>query len=561
MRSILLATAVSLALVPYLVTGHDVSDGAFPSETSADIDSLEAMVRFLSIDPSTDTPRSRYVFRESELRSVADSLTARLEKYTGVAATRQEFEIEWRFDDHDTTFTGENIICRVEASGSSSGVLLLTAHFDATAHRSFPGEWSDAWVDSAAPGADDNATGVAAVMEAARLLSPLELPFDLEFVLFSAEELGKIGSIHYVDSCDAGCASEHLGVINADMIGYSGNGTGSSIMSDFRSGWLADMVIEYASIADPSLEMNLIKPGPSNWDHAAFWDREDGRLPAITLAEPLAATGSIIYPDYHTVDDLISNVDLGQTERIASVMNGFVASFVDAPAEVSMLESDLLVLVNGAIRYENVFEAGEEISLMPRVRNTGGEQPPAGASVTLELWLENSGGSRRLYSGEIDPPDPLRSADVEIELGTGSDLGGSNLVRAEIRVSGMEDDPSDNEASASFVVEGAGSTVENHHFSPNPVDRSFPEADFCINTTEDVSLTLQIFTLEGALLGSANLGAGYGIPIPTGLSCHPCSGLFPGINDLASGIYLYRMIVFGADGGSTDLYGRFAVER
>ncbi len=561
LRSILWVIAGFLALFPVMEASRAASDGSVPADAMADRDSLEAMVRYLSLDPSTSQPRSRYVFRESELGLLADSLSARLERYTGVAATRQSFEITWSLDDHDSTFTAENIICRVEASGQSSGVLILTAHFDAIAHRSYPGEWDSAWVHVEAPGADDNATGVAAVMEAARVLSPLDLPFDLEFVLFSAEELGRLGSIHYVKLCDADCADRHLGVINADMIGYSGNGTGASVMSDFRSGWLADMIIEYASITDPSLEISLIKPGPSNWDHASFWEREEGRLPAITLAEPLAATGSITYPDYHTVDDLIENVDFDQTRRIASIINGFIASFVGAPAENSMLEADLLVLVNGAIRHENVFQAGEEISVRPRVRNTGGTPSPDEAAVRLDVWLENAAGRKRIYSGELTPADPLRFSHADIPLGTGSGIGGENIVTAEITVYGMDDDPSDNRASVLFVMEGTGTAVENHHFSPNPVNRPFSEAMFCINTTEKVNLILEIFSLEGEMLGKARLGAGYGTPVPTGLSCHSCGDLFPGITELTSGIYMYRMVVFSADGRSTGHRGRFAVER
>ena len=548
----LLAVASALVILPFVK-----DSGAEPGGLMADADSLEAMVRFLSIDPSTSQPRSRYAYRENELREVADSLAARLERYTGVTPIRQS----WVEEDHDSTFTVENIICRVEADGPSSGVLLVTAHFDAIAHRSFPGEWDTAWIHSAAPGADDNATGVAAVMEAARLLSPLDLPFDLEFILFSVEELGRLGSIYYVTQCDVDCADRHLGVINVDMIGYSGNGTGAAIMSDFRSGWLADMIIEYGSITDPSLDVSLIKPGPSNWDHASFWEREAGRLPAITLAEPLAATGSIIYPYYHTVNDLIDKVDFDQTRRIASLINGFIASFVGAPAENSMLEADLLVLVNGAIRHENVFQAGEEISVRPRVRNTGGAPPPEGASVRLDVWLENAGGRKRIYSSELTPADPLRFSHADIALGTGSGLGGENVVIAEITVSGMDDDPSDNRASVFFVMEGTGTAIENHHFSPNPVNRAFSEAMFCINTTEEVNLTLQIFSIEGDVLGNAMLGAGYGTPVPTGLSCHSCGDLFPGITELVSGIYLYRMFVVDANGRSDDYLGRFAVER
>jgi hypothetical protein len=554
-RRVIVSLAVAAAALLAGVRGSGT--GSSVSATMSDRDSLEAMVRFLSTDPSTSESRTRYAFREAEIGLVADSLAARLERYTGVTPVRQT----WTHDGHhDSTFTLENIVCRVEAAGQSSGVLLVTAHFDAISHRSYYGTWDEEWKTAVTPGADDNATGVAALMEAARLLPAIDLPFDIEFVLFTGEELGRLGSIYYVDLCDAGCAEDHLGVINADMIGYPAGGTGATVMSDFRSGWLADMIIDYAASVEPGFDISLIKPGPSNWDHASFWEREDGRLPAITMAEPLASTGSILYPEYHTVDDTIGNVDFDQVQTISSIINGFISSFSGAPAENSMLESDLLILVNGAIRFENVFEAGEMISVRPRVRNTGGSFPPEGAYLHLDVWLENSGGKKKIWSGELAPADPLKYSSVDIALGTGEGLGGQNIVTAEITVSGMDDDPSDNTASAAFVMEGTGSTVENHHISPNPIKTSFSSAQFCINTTEEVNLNLDIFNIEGQRLGSASLGSGYGSPIPTGLSCHPCGELFPGIGELASGIYLYRLVVFTADGQSTEYHERFAVE-
>ena len=179
----------------------------------------------------------------------------------------------------------------------------------------------------------------------------------------------------------------------------------------------------------------------------------------------------------------------------------------------------------------------------------------------LDVWLENSSGRKNIYSGNLPSAEPLRYSATDIDLGTGSGLGGENLVTAEISVSGMDDDTSDNKASGSFVMEGTGSPVENHHFSPNPIDRAFSQATFCVNTTEEIQFTLELYTLEGDLLGTGKMGAGYGTPVPVGLSCPSCGDLFPGIQKLSSGIYLYRLIVFSADGSSSELRGRFAVER
>ena len=88
-RVILFLAACLLALIPLLDSTQPAADTKTAADTAADRDSLEAMVRYLSIDPSTSEPRSRYIFREAELGKLADSLAARLEDYTGSTALRQ----------------------------------------------------------------------------------------------------------------------------------------------------------------------------------------------------------------------------------------------------------------------------------------------------------------------------------------------------------------------------------------------------------------------------------------------------------------------------------------
>ncbi|MDD3642738.1 MAG: M28 family peptidase [Candidatus Krumholzibacteria bacterium] len=521
-----------------------------------DRDSLASFVEWLSIDPSTSQPRSRYVFREAELAVVADTLAARLSRFTGRDAVRQTFEIEESFEDHDSTFTAENIILRVPADGASSGVLLVTAHFDAIGRRT--DGWAQAWETEPAPGADDNATGTALVIEAARVLAGADLPFDLEFVLFSAEELGKLGSIDFVSRCDAACAEEILGVINLDMIGYSGDGFGASCMSDFRSGWLADCIVSYAASIDPAFPLTVIKPGPYNWDHAPFWEREEGRLPAVTLSEPLGEYAEIIYPWYHTVEDLPPQVDFDQVVAIGEILTGFIGSFAGAPAEMAVLPSDLLMLVGGAIRHENVFEAGEEIAAWVRVRNIGGSMPEGG-SISLTVTHENSLGRRTIYADEVGIPEPLRSSDVTIPLASADADAGENRITASIRVSGMSDSALDNEADARFVVVGTPRVLAGHHMQPNPVSRTFSEAMLCLDLAAEADLIVKLFTIEGEHAGTARLGGGYGYPIPVGMSCHRCGEIFTDAAELSSGIYLYHIVVFERSGSRMEATGRFAV--
>ena len=71
------------------------------------------------------------------------------------------------------------------------------------------------------PGADDNASGTAGVMEAARVLSQYAFEATIIYIAFDLEELGLLGSIAY--------AADHsgdniLGMVSLDMIAYNHNG-------------------------------------------------------------------------------------------------------------------------------------------------------------------------------------------------------------------------------------------------------------------------------------------------------------------------------------------------
>src|SRR3954452_3203650 len=97
----------------------------------------------------------------------------------------------------------------VHARWGSAGGLLLTAHYDGVGD--LPGLRQ--------PGASDNASGVAVVLEAARLLAP-HLPDGLAVALLDAEEIGALGSAHHAARLrSAGASPSVLNVDGAARLG------------------------------------------------------------------------------------------------------------------------------------------------------------------------------------------------------------------------------------------------------------------------------------------------------------------------------------------------------
>lgn len=145
---------------------------------------------------------------------------------TGVGAARR-----WLFDEfkrvggdrmgvqfQDYTFTLQgvespqrNVIATLPGTGERSGVLVLMANYDS---RNY--DWLDG--ESMAPGADDNGSGVAALLEIARLMSSREWDQTIVFVALTAEEQGTFGSRYFVEQALANNVLIDA-AINNDMIG------------------------------------------------------------------------------------------------------------------------------------------------------------------------------------------------------------------------------------------------------------------------------------------------------------------------------------------------------
>jgi len=104
----------------------------------------------------------------------------------------------------------KNVICN--KNGINDERILICAHYDSRMKNLGDSE-------SRSPGANDNASGVSAILEIARVISKQNLKYPLQFVLFSGEEQGLSGSTHY-----AKFVKDHnipiYRLINLDMIAY-----------------------------------------------------------------------------------------------------------------------------------------------------------------------------------------------------------------------------------------------------------------------------------------------------------------------------------------------------
>lgn len=196
------------------------------------------------------------------------------------------------------TIWGENISFRREGESDPGRRVLLTAHYDSRSGSPY----------DCAPGADDNATGVAAVLECSRILRGERLARSVEFVLFDGEELGLVGSRAYAAALDTDVVYD--GVLNLDMLGWDPNPMALSAAIGRRAGATPDTILSDAINAaieecDLPLSISYLAPGaPGSSDHIAFWDVG---VPAVLLIE--GGTREERTPYYHTCGDAANTLN------------------------------------------------------------------------------------------------------------------------------------------------------------------------------------------------------------------------------------------------------------
>ena len=156
------------------------------------------------------------------------------------------------------------------------------------------------------PGGDDNASGTAGVLEAARVLSQYQFESTIRFIGFNAEEDGLLGSKDYVDNHVIPAGENIVGMINMDMILRPGSDADPNTVIDAEletngsMPWLQAYQLAAADYV-PSLIIGNIWNGRDSWsDNDSFQDRG---IPSFLVIENSWDDWEVANPYYHTYED------------------------------------------------------------------------------------------------------------------------------------------------------------------------------------------------------------------------------------------------------------------
>lgn len=357
----LTAAAIILATLSHFAFAipapPDSPASATPPAAAAPASGPESLVsqdRLLATLRALPTKRSANGSPEHRagLRATEELLLTQLREL-GYQPTTHEFDFlgssrEARSDPDAPAKPWRNIIFEIPGKSVPNEILVFAAHFDAV---------------PAAPGADDNGTGVAAILEMARLLKDRPMQRTLRFCLFNLEELGLVGSRAYVQSIEDEIkgrlisppddappdakprrerpAKKFVGMVSIDGVGYFTDEPNSQqsplpateffkppTVGDFlamggilrhrtfsraldeamreSAPELKTVVVDFLPIAPPDLLRS---------DHAPFLGMG---VPAVILAD----TANFRNPHYHQPTDTIDTLDMTRYTHVVRALVG-----------------------------------------------------------------------------------------------------------------------------------------------------------------------------------------------------------------------------------------------
>lgn len=222
--------------------------------------------------------------------------------------------------------SAKNLVLTIPGTGPNADQLvLMTAHLDSTSNKP----------TTDAPGAEDNASGVAALLEAARMFRYYKFDRTIKIIFFTGEEQGLHGSYAYVND-NLSIMPHILGVVNLDMFGYDSDRdmcfelhVGDLPQSQVVGNCFSDVITNYNLGIKRDYLVGSEATGRS--DHAAFWAQQVG---AVEVLENFFTNGPSNgckgigdqNPHYHRTTDTIDNMYRPATHRIAQAGIGTVAS-------------------------------------------------------------------------------------------------------------------------------------------------------------------------------------------------------------------------------------------
>src|SRR3990167_5616666 len=225
-------------------------------------------------------------------------------KKSGMEVDLQQYEFKGRL--------WLNVVAKVEGRNKTDEIIIAVAHLDSISDNP----------EGIAPGADDNASGVAVLMETARILKNMPVDRTIIFCFFTNEETGTAGSKNYVKQLRKG--SNHvLAVINLDILGYN-----RPNFPFYLNALMSHYSYKHKIKALYRMGSNYLNGFINGRDVIKIAGRKSDEL-LVNLTSGLFINSFYANPFEHSTQDRIEKIDLKLLEKINKAMMATIISLAN----------------------------------------------------------------------------------------------------------------------------------------------------------------------------------------------------------------------------------------
>ena len=401
-----------------------------------------------------------------------------------IAQQFRSYGLEVEFDPFDHrrrsalgALVGEYVMRNVVATLPGKGpnkhrIYLMTGHYDSIASKT-PG-WDTGWRRMAAPGASDNASGIAEMLETARILSQQAFDFTIRFIAFSGEELFLFGSKHYAQLVQER-GDDIAGVLNFDLLGHDPDGNlDIHVLGDEQSQWLVNAFGTAAERYGLPIDLRL-KNDPSFIfsDHSPFWDIG---IPAVMVSEESSLNAPDESTEYiHSQEDDLTKISIPLLGELAIKLA--VATLAELARPIvgsgAPLNPDIFWESQG-ISVSNLSPTkGDEVIISANVTNAG---PVPVENITVQFVVVSPNGSSETLPEQsvalgVNQPETVSARFTPAAWGVFTLRA---LANSDARV--FESDFNNNRIETELTVTDPRVTIENIIAYPNPLRLNQPRA-------------------------------------------------------------------------------------
>jgi len=221
----------------------------------------------------------------------------------------------------------ENVVAMLPGTDSSlrGEFVVVGAHFDHLG-RSTEGALDPDRKNVIRHGADDNASGTAAVLELARLFAMRPTRRSIVFATFSGEELGLLGSEYFVTNSPLPVDSA-VAMINFDMVGRLRDD--KLIVYGVATATELPTLLDSANASIQPLRITALGDGYGPSDHSSFYARN---IPVLHFFTDL-------HEDYHRAGDVASKINAPGEARVVNVAERVIREIADRPTRLTFVRS------------------------------------------------------------------------------------------------------------------------------------------------------------------------------------------------------------------------------